>query len=231
MENKFVEGEIILIDKPLYWTSFNVVKRVGNIIKKRYNIKKLKVGHAGTLDPLATGLLVICTGRKTKEISTFQDSIKEYIASIEFGKTTPSYDLETKFDGVFPFDHIKIDLIKDKLKKFIGEISQVPPLYSAKFIDGRRAYKLARKGSNIVLQPNKVTIKELEIIEFTPPELVIRIVCSKGTYIRTLAYDIGKALNSGAYLKSLRRTISGMFQIKDALNIDEFQENLFSLQP
>lgn len=231
MENKFVEGEVILIDKPLYWTSFNVVKRVGNIIKRRYSIKKLKVGHAGTLDPLATGLLVICTGRKTKEISAFQDSFKEYVASIEFGKTTPSYDLETKFNAEFPVDHIKIDLIKEKLKQFTGEIDQIPPLYSAKFIDGRRAYKLARKGSNIVLQPNKVTIKELEIIEFAPPVLVIRIVCSKGTYIRALAHDIGKALNSGAYLKSLRRTNSGMFQIKDALNIDEFQENLFSLQP
>ena len=231
MENKYVEGDVILIDKPLTWTSFNVVKKLSILIKKRYHLDNLKVGHAGTLDPLATGLLVICTGKKTKEILAFQDSDKEYIATIEFGKTTPSYDLETKFDGEFETNHITLDLLKDKLKLFIGEINQIPPLYSAKFVNGRRAYKIARKGINMELKPNKVTIKELEILEFNLPVLVIRILCSKGTYIRSFAHDIGRVLNSGAYLKALKRTISGAYKIKDAQSIEEFQEKLFSLQP
>jgi tRNA pseudouridine55 synthase len=231
MENKFVEGEVILIDKPLTWTSFSVVKKLGNLIKKRYNLDNIKVGHAGTLDPLATGLLVICTGKKTKEISDYQNTDKEYIATIEFGKTTPSFDLETKFDREFPTNHISLDLISEKIKLFIGEINQIPPLYSAKFVNGRRAYKIARKGIDMELKPNKITIKELEILEFNLPVLVIRILCTKGTYIRSFAHDLGRSLNSGAYLKALKRTISGAYKIKDAQSIEEFQEKLFSLQP
>jgi tRNA pseudouridine55 synthase len=231
MENRFVEGEVILIDKPLTWTSFNVVKKLENLIKKRFNIDKIRVGHAGTLDPLATGLLVICTGKKTKEISDYQDTDKEYIATIEFGKTTPSYDLETKFNGEFLTNQITLALLKEKLKIFLGEIDQVPPLYSAKFVNGKRAYKIARKGINMALKPNKVTIKELEILEFNLPVLIIRILCTKGTYIRSFANDLGQSLNSGAYLKALKRTISGAYKIKDAQSIEEFQEKLFSLQP
>jgi tRNA pseudouridine55 synthase len=231
MENQFVEGQIILIDKPLQWTSFNVVKKIEISLRKKYGLKKIKVGHAGTLDPLATGLLVICTGKKTKEIEQLQSSTKEYIATIEFGKTTPSFDLETSFNEEFSFEHITYEKIENALKGFLGEIDQVPPVYSAKMIDGHRAYKFARRGKNIEMKPNKVTIKELEIIEFNKPVLIIRIVCSKGTYIRSFAYDIGKALSSGAYLKALKRTISGNYNIKDAKSIEEFQENLLSLQP
>jgi tRNA pseudouridine55 synthase len=231
MENKFVEGEIILIDKPLKWTSFNVVKKVEFIIRKKYALKKLKVGHAGTLDPLATGLLVLCTGKNTKKITALQESVKEYIATIEFGKTTPSYDLETEFDGEFPTAHITQNLIEEKLKLFVGEIDQIPPLYSAKFINGRRAYKFARKGIEMELKPNKVTLFEIEVLHFDAPELIVRIACSKGTYIRSFARDIGQAVGSGAYLKALKRTISGNYQIKDALTIEEFQELVLSLQP
>jgi tRNA pseudouridine55 synthase len=231
MENKFIEGEIILIDKPLRWTSFNVVKKIGNLIKKRYQLGSIKVGHAGTLDPLATGLLIICTGKKTKEIANLTDSYKEYIAEIEFGKSTSSYDLETEFNGEYPYSHINADLIQEKLKSFIGEIEQVPPLYSAKFVNGKRAYKIARKGINMELKASKITIKEIEILEFDLPVLKVRLLCSKGTYIRSFAHDLGRSLNSGAYLKSLKRTISGSYKIKDAQSIDEFQEKLFSLQP
>jgi tRNA pseudouridine55 synthase len=231
MGNRFEEGEIIIIDKPLTWTSFNVVKKIEILIRKKFGLKKLKVGHAGTLDPLATGILVICTGRKTKEITLLQDTEKEYVATIEFGKTTPSYDLETKFNGEFPASHITVELIKEKLKNFTGEINQVPPIYSAKFIDGKRAYKFARKGIEMELKPNKIFVNELEILSFRNPILEIRIACSKGTYIRSFANDIGKALQSGAYLKALKRTISGNYKIKDAISIEEFQENLLSLQP
>ncbi len=231
MENRFVDGEILLIDKPYTWTSFNVVKKIEISLRKKFNLKKIKVGHAGTLDPLATGLLVICTGRKTKEIEKLQSSEKEYVATIEFGKTTPSYDLETEFNGAFPTQHITIELIKNILKNFLGEIDQVPPLYSAKFIDGHRAYKFARRGEDIKMNPNKVFIKEIEIIDFNNPQLVLRVVCGKGTYIRSLAYDIGVAVKSGAYLKALKRTISGNYNIKDAISVEEFQENLLSLQP
>jgi tRNA pseudouridine55 synthase len=231
MGNRFEEGEIIVIDKPLTWTSFNVVKKIELAIRKKFGLKKIKVGHAGTLDPLATGLLIICTGKKTKEISLLQDTEKEYVATIEFGKTTPSFDLETEFNGEFPTSHLTFELINDHLKSFIGENDQVPPIYSAKFIDGKRAYKFARKGIEMEMKPNKIFIKELEIISFENPILVIRIACSKGTYIRSFAQDLGKSLQSGAYLKALKRTISGFYKIKDAISIEEFQENLLSLQP
>jgi tRNA pseudouridine55 synthase len=231
MENKFVEGEVILIDKPLHWTSFNVVKKIRQLIKNKYKLKDIKVGHAGTLDPLATGLLILCTGKKTKEINLIQDRDKEYIAAIEFGKSTPSFDLETEFNGEYLTNHITTELIQEKIKAFVGEIDQIPPLYSAKFVDGKRAYKFARKGVIMELKPSRVNIKELEILDFSQSILTLRILCSKGTYIRSLANDLGVALNSGGYLKALRRTVSGNYQIKDAVTIDEFQEKLFSLQP
>ena len=231
VNNKFIEGQVLIIDKPLSWTSFNVVKKVELLIRKHFQLKKIKVGHAGTLDPLATGLLIVCTGKMTKQIDKIQSGVKEYLATIEFGKTTPSYDLETQFDAEFPTDHINKELIIERMKIFIGEIDQIPPLFSAKSIDGKRAYTFARKGVDMELKSNKVTISDLEIIEYNHPEIRIRIRCSKGTYIRSFAHDLGKVLNSGAYLKALRRTISGDYQIKDAITIDEFQKNLLSLQP
>ena len=231
MDNKFVEGEVLLIDKPLTWTSFNVVKKIEILLRQTYSLKKIKVGHAGTLDPLATGLLIVCTGRMTKKITEIQDTEKEYIATIEFGKTTPSYDLETEYDEEFPTEHITVELIKGKFKNFIGEIDQIPPLFSAKMVDGKRAYKYARQGIEMELKPNKIHIYELEILEFNHPVAIIRVRCGKGTYIRSLAHDLGKALNSGAHLKGLKRTISGIYQLKDAISIDEFQQNLLTLQP
>jgi tRNA pseudouridine55 synthase len=226
-----IEGTVLLFDKPYTWTSFNLVNKVRFSIIKHLKIKKLKVGHAGTLDPFATGLLVLCTGKKTKEIESLQATEKEYIATIEFGKTTPSYDLETKFDAEFPYSHVTESFIKEKMQLFLGEIDQVPPVFSAKFIDGKRAYEYARKGTEVEMKANKVTIKELEILSFNQPELVIRIRCNKGTYIRSFAYDLGKAVDSGAYLKGLRRTISGNYNVKDAYSLEKFQEILLALQP
>lgn len=230
-EKELLDGSIILIDKPLTWTSFNVVNKVRFSIIKHFKLKKIKVGHAGTLDPLASGLLVICTGKKTKEVDQLQATDKEYVATIEFGKTTPSFDLETEFDASFECKHVTKELIEEKFKLFVGEIDQVPPLYSAKFINGKRAYELARKGKNVEMKPSKVTIKELEVVSYDFPVAIIRIVCSKGTYIRSFAHDLGKAVGSGAYLKGLRRTISGNYHVKDAISLEQFQENLLSLQP
>ena len=228
---ELIEGSILIFDKPYTWTSFNVVSKVRFSITKSLKVKKLKVGHAGTLDPLATGLLVICTGKKTKEIEVLQASEKEYVATIEFGKTTPSFDLETQFDNEYPYAHVTKELIEEKLKVFLGEIDQVPPVFSAKFIDGKRAYEYARKGREVEMKSNRVTISELEIISYNQFELNLRIRCSKGTYIRSLAQDLGKAVGSGAYLKALRRTISGNYHVKDAFSLDKFQEVLLSLQP
>lgn len=224
--NQFTEGEIILIDKPLTWTSFNVVKKISSLIKKYYKIKNIKVGHAGTLDPLATGLLIVCTGKKTKEISGIQESEKEYIATIELGKSTRSFDCETEVDNFFPVGHITLDLIKTVLPQFIGQTFQEPPVFSAKKYNGKRAYKYARLGQEVNLKPSPVKISSIEIIRFSLPTLVIRITCSKGTYIRALARDIGIALNSGAYLKGLVRTKTGNYYLDNALSIEEFEESL-----
>jgi tRNA pseudouridine55 synthase len=231
MDNKFVEGQVIVIDKPLHWTSFNVVKKIEILLRKQFDLKKIKVGHAGTLDPLATGILVVCTGKMTKQITSFQDAEKEYVATIEFGKTTPSYDLESEYNGEYPTIHITKELIEEKMQQFTGEIDQIPPLFSAKMVDGRRAYNIARSGVEMTLKANKVTISELEVLDFTHPVATIRIRCSKGTYIRSFANDMGKAVNSGAHLSGLRRTISGNYKIKDAISIEEFQESLLTLQP
>jgi len=218
----FIEGEVLLFDKPYRWTSFDLVRKVRSVIRKHLGKQKIKVGHAGTLDPLATGLLIICTGKKTKQIEKFQASEKEYIAELFLGATTPSFDLETEVDKRFDTEHITEDLITRTLSGFIGVQDQLPPSYSAKWIDGQRAYKKAHKGIEVEMKLVSVSINEIEFLAFNNPILQIRIKCSKGTYIRSLARDIGTALNSGAYLTNLRRTMSGEFQVESALKIDDF---------
>jgi len=222
-ELNFIEGEVLLIDKPLDWTSYDIVRKVKGRIYHYLNKTKIKVGHAGTLDPKATGLMIICTGKKTKEIEKFQISEKEYIAELYLGATRPSFDLETQIDQHFSTEHITIELVNEKLKQFIGDQEQIPPGYSAKWIDGQRAYYKARKGIKIEMKPANISIYEIDIINFELPTLKIKIRCSKGTYIRSLANDIGIALNSGAYLASLRRTKIGENTVENAIKIDDFQ--------
>ena len=222
----FEKGQVILFDKPLEWTSFNIVKKTRNLLRKKYDYKKIKVGHAGTLDPLATGLLIVCTGKFTKQIEKYQAQEKEYIATIKLGQTTPSFDLETEVDKEFPVDHIIEELLKKTLKKFIGEQQQIPPNFSAKFVNGKRAYVKARNGEDFELKPNNIFISNIEILEFSLPIIKIKISCSKGTYIRALSRDIGFALNSGAHLIALRRSRIGDFNIKDAITIVEFEDLL-----
>jgi tRNA pseudouridine55 synthase len=214
----FEEGEVILIDKPIGWTSFDVVNKL------RFAIKVKKIGHAGTLDPLATGLLVLCTGKLTKKIDEYQAEKKEYIGTFTLGKTTPSYDSETEPDAEFETNHIKLDLIQEAAKKFVGQISQIPPMYSAIKIDGKRMYDLARKGKTVDIPSREVFIELFEITNVNLPEVMFRVVCSKGTYIRTLANDFGKALDAGAYLSSLRRTKIGSFSVENAYTVTDFVE-------
>ena len=222
----FKEGEVLLFDKPLNWTSFDLVRKVRAAIKRHLDTRKIKVGHAGTLDPRATGLLIVCTGKKTKEIESFQAFDKEYIADLQLGATTPSYDRETKPDKEYPTGHITGELIKDVLAGFIGVQEQIPPVFSAKKVDGQRAYKKARKGIDVEIKPSIIEIKELEILYFNLPKLTIRVKCGKGTYIRALARDIGERLNSGAYLTSLRRTKIGDFSVEEAMSVNDFKEIL-----
>lgn len=217
----FISGEIIGIDKPLGWTSFDAVKRVRGAIQRRLNVKKFKVGHAGTLDPLATGVLIICTGRATRDIERLQAGTKEYIATIQLGATTPSFDLETEIDATYPVEHISEEMVRDVLPRFRGHIMQVPPVYSAVKIDGKRAYKYARKGAEVELKAKPLVIEELEMLPSQLPELKLRIVCSKGTYIRALTRDIGVALGSGAHLTALCRTRVGAIRLEDCLSVDE----------
>lgn len=217
----FLTGETLLIDKPLGWTSFDVVKRVRSILTRRYGIKKLKVGHAGTLDPLATGVLIVCTGRATKRIEQLQNGLKEYVADITLGATTPSYDLEKEIDATYPYEHITRDLVDRTLPSFVGHVMQVPPVFSAVKVDGKRAYSLARKGKEVELKAKPLEIKELEVLAFEPPLLRVRVLCSKGTYIRALARDIGESLGSGAHLSALRRTRVGEFTIDRCLSLDD----------
>lgn len=223
-EYNFLEGEVLLFDKPLKWTSFDLVRKIRASIKRKYNIKKIKVGHAGTLDPLATGLLIICTGKMTKQINGLTGQDKEYIADIKLGATRASFDRETPIEQEFPIEHINKELIEEKLQLFLGEIDQIPPQYSAKKIDGNRAYKMARNGENPEMKVHRVTIYELEILSFDLPDLKLKIKCGKGTYIRSLAHDLGKALNSGAYLNDLRRTKIGDYSVDDALTVNNFRE-------
>jgi len=219
-------GEVILIDKELRWTSFDVVKKIRNNLCHHYKVKKIKVGHAGTLDPLATGLIIVCTGKETKNIHLYQDSSKEYIATIKLGETTPSYDLESDVDKTFSIEHISKDNVLKVMKTFLGEQKQIPPVFSAKNLNGKRAYEYARKGKEIKLNPAMVTFFEIELLSFEKPFLKLRIVCSKGTYIRAFARDFGEALESGAYLSDLRRTKIGKYSVEDAISIDTFENNL-----
>ena len=217
-----MKGELILIDKDINWTSFDVVSKIRNFIKKKFNLKKIKVGHAGTLDPLATGLLIICYGKMTKEIDRFIGMEKSYSGKMIIGSSTPSYDLETKPNVFYQTDHINEKLIYDKADEFIGEIMQKPPIFSAVKKNGVRSYKLARKGEQVNLQERKITIQDFKITEINFPELSFEVNCSKGTYIRSLINDFGKALKSGAHLTELRRTKIGEFSVNDSLKIMDF---------
>jgi tRNA pseudouridine55 synthase len=220
----FLDGEILYLDKPLGWTSFDAVKRTRGAILRRLGIKKIKVGHAGTLDPLATGVMIVTTGKATRRIEELQAGVKEYIATIALGATTPSFDLETEIDATFPTEHITRELVENALSKFVGRIEQVPPAFSAIKIDGKRAYHMARKGVQPELKPKILVIDEIELLEYSQSQIVIRVVCSKGTYIRALARDIGQALNSGAHLTALRRTRVGDITIDKCLSVDDMAE-------
>ena len=222
----FISGEIIGVDKPLGWTSFDAVKRIRGAIQRRLNVKKFKVGHAGTLDPLATGVLIICTGRSTRDIERLQNGSKEYVATMRLGATTPSFDLETEIDAEYPYEHITEDMVREVLPRFTGHIMQVPPVYSAVKVEGKRAYKYARKGKEVELKPKPLVIEELELLPSELPELRLRIVCSKGTYIRALTRDIGAALQSGAHLTALCRTRVGDVRLENCLTVDEAVEQI-----
>lgn len=216
----FISGEIIGVDKPLGWTSFDAVKRLRGSIQRRLHVKRFKVGHAGTLDPLATGVLIICTGKATRRIEELQHGEKEYVATLRLGATTPSFDLETQIDAEYPTEHITEQLIRETLKKFEGDIMQVPPVFSAVKVEGKRAYKYARNGKELELNAKPVKIKEIEFISLEGNDLKFRVVCGKGTYIRSMARDIGKALGSGAHLVELRRTRVGDIKVEDCLSVD-----------
>ena len=226
-----LSGEVLVVNKPLGWSSFHVVKKLRGAISSRLRsvgVRKIKVGHAGTLDPLATGVMIICTGRATKRIDSLQAGIKEYVATIHLGATTPSFDRETPIDAQYPVDHITRKLVDEVLSKFVGTIEQIPPEFSACKIDGHRAYKMARRGETVDLKPKTLIIDEIEVLDFTLPLLTLRIVCSKGTYIRALARDIGIALKSGGYLEALHRTRVGEHTITSAYTISEAVEYLLT---
>ncbi len=222
----FNKGEILYFDKPLTWTSFNLVAKIRRELCVKLGIKKLKVGHAGTLDPLATGVMIVCTGKATKLIDQLQAHTKEYVATLQLGATTPSFDLEKEIDATFPTEHITEESIRETLKKFIGKIEQVPPSFSACKVDGHRAYDLARKGKEVELKPKTLIIDEIELLDFSAKKMqaTIRVVCSKGTYIRALARDIGLALESGAHLTALHRTRVGDVRVEDCMNVDDFPQ-------
>jgi tRNA pseudouridine55 synthase len=225
-EEDYKNGQVLLIDKPLTWTSFQVVNKLRWEIRQRFNIKKIKVGHAGTLDPLATGLLIICTGKQTKQIDSYQGQVKEYTGTFTLGGTTPSYDLETAVDETFAIAHISEELLHKTTEQFTGEIQQKPPIFSAIKKDGKRLYQLARKGETTEIKERTVTVSKFEITKINLPEVAFRIICSKGTYIRSIAFDFGKALNSGAHLSALRRTKIGDFSVDNALSVEQFIEKL-----
>lgn len=221
---EYLAGQVILIDKPLHWSSFQAVNKLKYLLKNNYNLpKKFKIGHAGTLDPLATGLLIVCTGKATKTISEIQSQTKEYTGTITLGATTPSYDLETEVDATFPTAHITSELLQTTLLQFLGEIDQKPPVFSAIKKDGKRLYEHARAGEEIEIQSRKTTIHEFEITRIALPEVDFRIQCSKGTYIRSIAFDFGKALQSGGHLTALRRTKIGQYSVDNALTPNDFE--------
>ena len=224
----FLNGKILTFNKPIGWSSFDLVKKIRNLLKIKYKFKKLKVGHAGTLDPLASGLMIICTGKFTKKISQIQDQDKTYVADVLFGATTPSFDLETEIDKTYDTKSITLKKIQDNLQEFNGEIEQIPPIYSALKVDGERLYKKARRGEKIIIKSRKVIINSIEIIEAELPRIRLKINCSKGTYIRSIAHDLGKKLNNGARLISLIRTNIGEFNFKSSLSIEDFEKKLNS---
>lgn len=219
----FKDGAIICVNKPYGWTSFGVVNKVRYFVCRKQGVKKLKVGHAGTLDPLATGVMILCTGRATKRIEEFQAHTKEYVATLRLGATTPSFDLEKEVDATYPTGHITRELVEETLKQFVGSIEQVPPAFSACKVDGKRAYDLARKGREVELKPKTLVIDEIELLACELPDIRIRVVCSKGTYIRALARDIGIALHSGAHLTALERTRVGDVRLEDCLALDQVE--------
>ncbi|MFY7957790.1 MAG: tRNA pseudouridine(55) synthase TruB [Flavobacterium macrobrachii] len=223
----YLEGQVLLIDKPLTWSSFQAVNKLKYVLKRKYDLpKKFKIGHAGTLDPLATGLLIICTGKFTKKITKIQAQAKEYTGTIVLGATTPSYDLETEVDSTFPTEHITEALILETTKQFLGEIDQKPPVFSAIKKDGKRLYEHARAGEEVEIASRKTTIYEFEITRIAMPEIDFRVKCSKGTYIRSLAFDFGKALQSGGYLSVLRRTKIGDYSVENGISPDAFEKSL-----
>lgn len=228
----FVEGEILAFDKPYRWTSFDVVGKARWLLCHQLGLKKLKVGHTGTLDPLATGVVIVCTGRKTKLIDKLQYDTKEYVATLQLGATTPSFDLEKPIDQTYPTSHITRELIDKVIPTFLGEQWQVPPMFSAVKVDGKRAYELARKGEEVELKPKLLVIDEIEVLNFDPQtmQLIIRVVCSKGTYIRALARDIGQKLNSGAHLIALRRTRVGDYRVEDCMNFEQFERLVYEIK-
>lgn len=225
-ETSVTEGQLLLIDKPLNWTSFQVVNKIRWELKNKFGIKKLKVGHAGTLDPLATGLLLVCTGKMTKKISEIQALVKEYTGTFTLGATTPSYDLETPIDGTFPIDHLDDNTLKEVINQFTGVVDQYPPVFSAIKKDGKRLYKYARKGEEIKINSRQVEILAFELTKIKLPTIDFYVKCSKGTYIRSLANDYGKALGSGAHVSSLRRTAIGLHRIEDAYTIEQITAEL-----
>lgn len=227
----FKEGEILCFDKPLGWTSFKVVGHARYHLCRYLGVKKLKVGHAGTLDPLATGVVMVCTGKATRRIEELQAHTKEYVATLRLGATTPSYDLEHEIDAVYPTEHIDCPMVEEVLQRFVGEIEQIPPAFSACMVNGTRAYDLARKGQEVELKPKKLVIDEIELLDCSLPDITIRVVCSKGTYIRALARDIGQALQSGAHLTALRRTRVGDVRVEDCLDPLQFKEWVNALPP
>ncbi len=222
--DEYPDGIVIPVDKPYRWTSADVVRKVKFIAQKHFHKKNLKVGHAGTLDPLATGVLLVCLGKATKQAEALQAEQKEYIAQIELGATTPCFDMEKEIDCTYPFEHITREMVETAIQGFLGEQDQIPPVFSAKLIDGTRAYEMARAGEEVVMKPARITIYEMEIVEFELPRLVLRIKCSKGTYIRSIARDMGKALGSGGFLSGLVRTQSGGFHVGKALSMEDIGE-------
>lgn len=222
----FIKGEVLYVNKPLHWTSFNLVNKLRWKLQKTLKMKHLKVGHAGTLDPLATGVMILCTGKATRLIESFQYQTKEYVATLELGATTPSFDLELEVDATYPTAHITRELVDEVIPRFTGEIWQVPPVYSAVKVDGKRAYDYAREGQEVELKPKLLVIDEIEVLDFALPILKIRVVCSKGTYIRALARDIGQALGSGAHLTALERTRIGEVRLADCWEIDALVDHV-----
>jgi len=226
----FLAGEVLYFDKPLGWTSFDLVNRFRYKLSRKLNVKKIKVGHAGTLDPLATGVMIICTGKATKRIEEFQYQDKEYIATIKLGETTPSFDLETEVDQTYPTEHITRETVEEVLKQFIGTIEQIPPAFSACKVNGKRAYEIARKGREVNLKPKTLVIDEIELLDYQLPEIKVRVVCSKGTYIRALARDIGSALHSGGHLTGLQRTRVGEATLEKCMQPEQIDEFLNGIE-